>query len=348
MDMRQLLAYPINAYLNVRSLGFLAEFQALTRVTALVPGTKGRSLKEDPVLLQDVIADARKLFSKDAENIAGGLYPLEVLRPEQPLEHFKRIPRLLWDGIRISRRRRKKSSKDFSKKSQKLLAEMPEYYRRNFHFQSDGYLSEGSAALYEHQVELLFIGAADSMRRLAIPPIKRRLNATTGQGLHILEIGCGTGRTTRFLKLAFPDAKVTALDLSPTYLKVAQKNLSQLDRISFVEADASDLPFKDQSFDAVVSVFLFHELPSSVRRQVAKEMTRVTKDGGWVVTVDSIQKGDVPKFNEILKSFPIDFHEPFYKNYTEEPLKELFETQGLKTFDEDRGFLSKMIAVQRS
>ena len=48
---------------------------------------------------------------------------------------------------------------------------LPDYYRQNFHFQSDGWLSEHSAAIYDTQVEVLFTGAADVMRRRALKPI---------------------------------------------------------------------------------------------------------------------------------------------------------------------------------
>ncbi len=46
------------------------------------------------------------------------------------------------------------------------LAGLPEYYGRNFHYQTEGYLSEESAELYEHQTEILFMGTLGLMRRL--------------------------------------------------------------------------------------------------------------------------------------------------------------------------------------
>lgn len=46
----------------------------------------------------------------------------------------------------------------------------PDYYLQNFHHQTDGYLSDHSAALYDLQVEILFNGAADPMRRRLLKP----------------------------------------------------------------------------------------------------------------------------------------------------------------------------------
>lgn len=44
----------------------------------------------------------------------------------------------------------------------------PKYFNRNFHFQVDGYTSENSAEIYDHQVEILFAGMAAPMRRLLL------------------------------------------------------------------------------------------------------------------------------------------------------------------------------------
>lgn len=348
MELRSVLALPLRSYLTLRSIGFLTEFKALSSVVRAIPGTAITEPDGDKDKLEHILKDVQALFQEDAENIVGGIYPLEVLRPESLTKHIKRFPRLFLDGVKIGRKRKTKTAKNFGQESQALLEEMPEYYKRNFHFQTDGYLSKESAELYEHQVEMLFLGSADSMRRLIIQPIKSRLNTKEGEGLKILEIACGTGRSTRFLKQALPKAKITALDISSPYLKIAQKNLRNFDRIDFIEAAAENLPFKDEGFDVVCSVFLFHELPKIVRREIITETARVLKPGGWSVHCDSIQKGDKPEYDDILKRFPIDFHEPFYKNYSEDPLDEILKECGFKVFDQKRGFLSKVVAGQKT
>src|SRR5438445_587283 len=72
----------------------------------------------------------------------------------------------------------------------------PRYYARNFHYQSEGYLGQTSAALYDLQVELLFGGTADAMRRRILPPVvrfARARNASAAHPLRILDVACGTG-----------------------------------------------------------------------------------------------------------------------------------------------------------
>ena len=51
----------------------------------------------------------------------------------------------------------------------------PDYYLQNFHHQTDGYLSDHSAGLYDLQVEILFNGTADAMRRRVLAPLRRGL-----------------------------------------------------------------------------------------------------------------------------------------------------------------------------
>ena len=71
----------------------------------------------------------------------------------------------------------------------------PAYYRRKFHFQSDGYLSAASAERYDHQVEVLFGGGAAAMRRQALVPLREALAERPGgaRSAKLLDIGCGTG-----------------------------------------------------------------------------------------------------------------------------------------------------------
>lgn len=279
-----------------------------------------------------------ELFRRDAERVAHGVYPKSVLLPgpdEQPLRHLRRLPLLVKEAVELSRRRKAKVTKSFGKNAKRHVAKAPEYYRRNFHFQKDGYLSSESAELYEHQVELLFAGAAGAMRRMALAPLKEKFD---DRPFKLLELGCGTGSATRFLRLAFPKAKIVSVDLSAPYLNAAR---TQVEGVEFVQAAAEKLPFGKGSFDAVVSVFLFHELPEAVRREVVAESKRVLKKGGMFVFVDSLQLGDVEELDEPLRLFPVEFHEPFYPNYVRHPMGALLKDAGLKNLGTEIGFFSK-------
>jgi ubiquinone/menaquinone biosynthesis C-methylase UbiE len=145
------------------------------------------------------------------------------------------------------------------------------------------------------------------------------------------------------LALAFPRAQITCVDLSPMYLAKARERLKDFKNIKFVQGPAEKLKFKAKTFDAVVSCFLFHELPMPIREKVLSEAKRCVQASGFIGMVDSIQKNDGPEFQWALKQFPLDFHEPFYKNYVQHPMEAQFETLGLKNVQTELGFLSKAV-----
>jgi ubiquinone/menaquinone biosynthesis C-methylase UbiE len=330
------------SYSLIRSAFFTAEGLLLPAIDFLVNRRRPKLLTDDLELLKASRLELLKLLKTDAQNIANGLYPISVLKPESAFRHLKRIPRLFIDGVRAAHRKSKKEAHHFDQSAAELLESLPEYYRRNFHFQESGYLTDKSAELYDHQVEVLFAGSADAMRRLILKPLKQKFSGN-GKGLRILEIGAGTGRATEFAQMAFPQAHITALDLSEAYLRLARKKTRTLKKTDFIQGDGADLPFKDQQFDAVYSVFLFHELPLEIREKVISESLRVLKPGGFVGLVDSLQIGDNPTFDRALTDFPKEFHEPFYKNYITHPMEELFSQLGVSDTRSETGFFSKVV-----
>ena len=252
-------------YSLARTTVFAAQGALLPWIDFISTGERRASPKDYPEHLKQAIPKIHQLLQKDIENILNGFYPLDVLRPENPVTHGLRWPKVILDSIQASQRRHQKIHDQFNENSKEYLVDLPEYYKRNFHFQTDGYLGDKSAELYEHQVEILFSGAADAMRRLIIPQIKIHLQSLgyseSGEGVKFLELGSGTGRLSKFVALAFPKAQLTCLDLSPTYLTKSKENLHPFKRINFIQSAAEKTPFKDESFDVIFSCFLFHELP---------------------------------------------------------------------------------------
>ena len=330
----------LRAWSHGRSVVFTLEGGFLPVVEFLASGQRPQLPTDRPELFRAARSAMTKLIEQDVANIRDGIYPWQVLLPESPRSHIRRMPKLFWTGFQSRRQKHQREAKSFSPAAQALAEEAPEYYRRNFHFQIDGYLSRESAELYDHQVEVLFAGTADSMRRLLLPSLVR------AQPQRILELGAGTGRSTRFLKMAMPRARLTAIDLSSPYLKVAAERLRDLpgpsgEGIDYVQADAAATPFRDESFDAVASVFLFHELPLEERRRVLNEAFRVLRSGGVIAIVDSLQSGDNPELQEALDEFPVQYHEPFFKNYLQHPIADLMREAGFEIQESGTGFFSK-------
>lgn len=296
---------------------------------------------------EQLTRDLFELFRRDRTNIVSGRYQPPHDMVVNPFHAARASRRFLTDIDEVNRRRRDGVHQEVFTNGAQSGREYPRYYLQNFHFQSDGWLSEHSAALYDFQVEVLFSGGADAMRRQALPPIGEFLEDKRVALHPLLDVASGTGRFLSFVKSNFPRLPVTALDLSGPYLQKARENLKAWSWTSFVEAPAEAMPFEDHAFALVTSVYLFHELPRKIRRQVIAEMARVLRPGGRMVLVDSFQNGDRPEFEGLLELFPRAYHEPYFSDYVRLPLEELVEEAGLRHVQSDMAFMSKIVVADK-
>jgi len=95
--------------------------------------------------------------------------------------------------------------------------------------------------------------------------------------------------------------QVTGIDISEVLISKAQDRADRmgLSNVRFQVADARQLPFDNDSFDAVFGVALVALIPN--KEEVLQEFMRVTKPGGSVGTLDLFAKSDAKK--EIVESF---------------------------------------------
>ena len=110
---------------------------------------------------------------------------------------------------------------------------------------------------------------------------------------------------------------------------------------------AEAMPFADGQFDAVSCIYLFHELPPDVRRDVVDEIRRVLRPGGTLIFVDSLQTGDDPDYDAMLEYFPVAFHEPYYATYLKEDLDRLW-CPGFNLESRLPAYFSKVLSYRRS
>lgn len=304
----------------------------------------GKEAQPAPHQVRALLESFESLLRRDWQNAKAGIYPSSLLFQIPYRTYARSLPRLVRDMPNIVRRKAHDDWKDLP--CEVDVRGYPPYYRRTFHWQSDGYLSRRSAELYDVGVELLFGGTADVMRRQVIPPIVAHARGR-GRPINVLEIACGTGRAGSQLVRALPDASYTGLDLSPYYIDVARERLGQGGQVRFEVGNAESLPFADGSFDAVFSVYLFHELPRNARRRVWSEMRRVLRPGGCAVIEDSLQPGDAGDLGTFLDRFPEDMHEPFYRDYLRDDIADGLEETGFVVDQTERAFLSKVVHAHR-
>ncbi len=294
----------------------------------------------------EMLADIARLHRRDLANAEAGRYPLPDDLPNDPAAVLATTRAFFADVEAVSRRRVEGTHQDPAKSD--LRGKRPRYWLQNFHFQTDGWTSPESAAIYDHQVEVLFTGATPAMRRQGLVPVATWIAGRDQRRLKAADLGTGTGSFARELLAAYPRLKLTGVDLSEAYLGEARRRLDDRPTFAPLLAAAEALPFADASLDLVSVSYLFHELPPKIRRAVAGEIARVLKPGGLVVIVDSLQSGDRPDYDGLLELFPQLFHEPYYAGYLNDDLGRLFARRGFSALSDRTAFLSKIAAFTRN
>jgi ubiquinone/menaquinone biosynthesis C-methylase UbiE len=288
------------------------------------------------------------LFETDLANIRNGLYPApRDLDPRALPGTLARSRDLLRDAREVDRRRKARSGTEVRELPD--AERFPVYYRQNFHYQSDGWFSADSAARYDTQVEVLFTGAADAMRRMALAVIAQEMKGRDQRMVSLLDLAGGNGRFLESVMGAFPRLQASLLDLSPAYTAAARKRLASWRQVEVIEGAAEAMPLPDASQDIVVSVYLFHELPPKIRPLVFAEIARVLKPGGLFVFADALQYGDTPALDGLLETFPEGFHEPYFRSYLEEDFARLAAAVGLQTeIGPQAHFLTRVTGYRRT
>jgi ubiquinone/menaquinone biosynthesis C-methylase UbiE len=333
-------AVRLGLYLGLnRIVGWRTSALGLRKVE--VPADKPRGpIPSEADLLRDLVG----VLMRDAAAVRDGIFPPMTDEPSLPTQ-LARIRDMLADlPSTVTRRNERDAS---TARAAADAGDLPDYFVQDFHFQTDGYLTDHSARLYDLQVETLFYGAAGAMRRQGLRPIAAFVHGRDQRGIRLLDVACGTGRFLRAVRLAYPAMKLTGLDLSQAYLDEAHRHLKGLRPVDLIAANAEAIPLPDASCDIVTTVFLFHELPPEVRRRVAAEMARVLKPGGLLVFIDSLQMGDRPAYDSLLEMFPARFHEPYYRHYAIDDLDGVFRDVGLEPVDSSTAFLSKMMVRRK-
>jgi ubiquinone/menaquinone biosynthesis C-methylase UbiE len=288
------------------------------------------------------------LFAKDRANIEAGLYPPpEDVGVDKALAALADSARFFADLPKVDARRLQRAGAEV-REANAPRGQYPTYYLQNFHYQTGGWLSPESAKLYDTQVEVLFGGAADAMRRIALGSLVRALRGRDQRRVNLIDIACGNGRFLSQVLKTYPKLNATGLDLSPAYAEAARERLAAWPQVEIMTAQAEKIPSDDACFDAATCIFLFHELPPKVRREAAREMARVVKAGGALVFADSLQTGDARDLDRMLEYFPVGFHEPYFGSYLGEDLEALFGEAGFELEETELAFLTKVMRFRRS
>ena len=154
----------------------------------------------------------------------------------------------------------------------------------------------------------------------------------------VLETSAGTGIVSRRLRDLLPsDAGLTVTDLNPPMLEVARAKFRPGETVEFQPADATDLPFPDRSFDALVCQFGIMFFPD--KEKSYREAHRVLSPGGHYL----FSVWDAHRFNpaqrrthellaELFPDDPPRFYEVPFAYHRIDPIREAVSEAGFTDF----------------
>lgn len=122
-----------------------------------------------------------------------------------------------------------------------------------------------------------------------------------GSGHRLLDVCCGTGEQAAHY--AGTGATVIGLDISKHM--IAKAKTKEKSNLSFMQGDATSVPFEDAHFDFASTGYALHEINESLRLKFFNEMLRVVKPGGAIILVDF----SIPEKFGIL---PFIYHAIYY------------------------------------
>lgn len=157
----------------------------------------------------------------------------------------------------------------------------------------------------------------------------------------LLEVPVGTGVLTMPVYRKLKSADVTCLDYSEEMMATAQRRAEKfgLQNVRFLQGDVGMLPFRDESFDTVLSLNGFHAFPD--KDAAYRETFRVLKPGGVFCGCFYI-KGETARTDWFIRHFyrPKGFFTPPFE--TAESLKKrvegMYESVAVDTVKSIAGF----------
>jgi SAM-dependent methyltransferase len=157
----------------------------------------------------------------------------------------------------------------------------------------------------------------------------------------ILDMGTGPGHTVTAIAQAFPDAEIISIDVAAPMLRFAHARAKSLgvNNITFMQANAENVPLPDDSFDVVLTTISLHETSNLAIRRIMSETHRLLKPDGLSFHLEQPQYAGLPPFEQFMRDWDALYNnEPFWTRMHEMDIEQLMEDAG---FQRDKMFQDK-------
>lgn len=164
----------------------------------------------------------------------------------------------------------------------------------------------------------------------------------------ILDLCTGTATNAICIVGQKPDTKVVGVDLSDSMLAIAKNKVrkARIKNIRLYKMDATQLKFKNESFDKILLSLVLHELEEELAAKILTEAKRVLKKDGKIIITEWEPSEQLGKR---LLFAPIHFLEPkTYRKFIKEDMYEYFEKFGLEIVDYVHCDYTKVITLQKT
>ena len=170
---------------------------------------------------------------------------------------------------------------------------------------------------------------------------------TIGKKDNVLDLCTGTATNAIAIAKKNPNAKIVGVDLSKDMLVVAREkvNKENLANVRLYRMDATQMNFKDESFDKVLLSLVLHETDEELAKKIIKEAMRVMKPDGELV-VTEWERSD--NFIKKILFIPIEILEPKpYKIFVTKDHKKYFKEFGLEQVECKHCDYSKVMRLKK-
>lgn len=125
----------------------------------------------------------------------------------------------------------------------------------------------------------------DYFARYKLDELRRLWNAKRwAEPADVLDFGCGIGASLPWLKSAFPNARLTALDVSQKSLDIAAARFP--DAAAMVRYDGTDIPLEAGSQDLIFTACVFHHIDHAEHVRLFAGLRRLLRPGGRLVVFE--------------------------------------------------------------